>query len=109
MALITAVTVALIVGFMAGLLSFRVKSRWCPRCGDTLQCGCVVGGNLAGTVVDRLELMQMLLGHPDADVRVDFGELFLDVQDVRYSADREAIVLLLHPDDLQDAMERRRV
>lgn len=21
-------------GFLAGLFSFRVKSRWCPRCGE---------------------------------------------------------------------------
>ena len=24
-----------IVGFLAGLFSFRVKSRWCPSCGRT--------------------------------------------------------------------------
>jgi len=54
--------------------------------------------------VDRLELMQMLLGHPEADVQVDLGELLLDVRDVRYSADREAIVLLLHPADVRDAL-----
>lgn len=22
-----------LLGFLAGLFSFRVKSRWCPRCG----------------------------------------------------------------------------
>jgi hypothetical protein len=26
-------TSALLVGFLAGLLSFKVKSRWCPHCG----------------------------------------------------------------------------
>jgi hypothetical protein len=26
---------ALLVGFMAGLLTFKVKSRWCPECGTT--------------------------------------------------------------------------
>ncbi|MFD0518223.1 hypothetical protein [Paractinoplanes durhamensis] len=57
--------------------------------------------------VDRLELMQMLLGHPEADLRVDLGELLLDVRDVRYRADREAIVLLLFPDDLREALSDR--
>lgn len=28
-----AVTCALLVGFLAGLISFKVKSRWCPHCG----------------------------------------------------------------------------
>jgi hypothetical protein len=26
------------VGFMAGLLMFKVKSRWCRTCGNTLRC-----------------------------------------------------------------------
>jgi hypothetical protein len=26
---------ALLLGFLAGLLLFKVKSRWCPRCGST--------------------------------------------------------------------------
>jgi hypothetical protein len=30
-----AVLAALLVGYLAGLWSFRVKSRWCPRCGAT--------------------------------------------------------------------------
>ncbi|MFC7276038.1 hypothetical protein ACFQS1_18755 [Paractinoplanes rhizophilus] len=33
--LIGAVTSALVVGYLAGLLSFKVKARWCPRCGAT--------------------------------------------------------------------------
>lgn len=28
-----AATSALLVGFLAGLMSFKVKSRWCPQCG----------------------------------------------------------------------------
>jgi hypothetical protein len=34
--------VALVVGFLGGLLSFKVKRRWCARCGLTLTCpdGC---------------------------------------------------------------------
>jgi hypothetical protein len=27
-----------LLGFAAGLLSFKVKSRWCPHCGVTLVC-----------------------------------------------------------------------
>jgi ribosomal protein S27AE len=33
--LIGAVISALLVGYLAGLLSFKVKDRWCPRCGGT--------------------------------------------------------------------------
>jgi hypothetical protein len=54
--------------------------------------------------VDRLELMQMLLGHPEADVRVDLGEFLLDVRNVRYSSEREAVVLLLYQDDVRDVL-----
>lgn len=25
----------LLVGFLTGLLTFRVKNRWCPQCGAT--------------------------------------------------------------------------
>jgi hypothetical protein len=57
--------------------------------------------------VDRLELIQMLVGHPEADVQVDLGELLLDVRDVRYSADREAVVLLLYPADVRDVLRCR--
>ncbi len=57
-----------------------------------------------GWAVDRLELMQMVLGHPEADVQVEFGEMLLDVRDVRYSAAREAVVLLLHPADVRDVL-----
>ena len=31
--MIAAVCAALTVGFLAGLLSFKVKGRWCPECG----------------------------------------------------------------------------
>jgi NADH pyrophosphatase NudC (nudix superfamily) len=33
-----AVGPALVVGFVAGLLAFRQKSRWCPTCGATFTC-----------------------------------------------------------------------
>jgi hypothetical protein len=36
-----AVAPAVILGFLAGLLSFRIKNRWCPDCGATLACPCV--------------------------------------------------------------------
>jgi hypothetical protein len=26
---------AVLLGFLAGLLSFKVKDRWCPHCGAT--------------------------------------------------------------------------
>ncbi len=30
-----AVLTASLVGYLAGLWSFKVKARWCPRCGAT--------------------------------------------------------------------------
>jgi hypothetical protein len=33
--LIGAAIAALVVGYLAGLLSFKVKNRWCPQCGAT--------------------------------------------------------------------------
>ena len=30
-----AVLAALVLGYLSGLWSFKVKSRWCPRCGTT--------------------------------------------------------------------------
>lgn len=57
--------------------------------------------------MDRLELMQILLGHPEAEVRVDLGEFLLDVRDVRYSAEREAVVLLLYQEDVRDVLRTR--
>jgi hypothetical protein len=32
---IAAVVSALLVGYLAGLLSFKVKNRWCPHYGAT--------------------------------------------------------------------------
>jgi len=54
--------------------------------------------------VDKLDLMHIMLGHMEDDVQVEFGELLLDVRDVRYSPEREAIVLLLHSADVNDVL-----
>jgi hypothetical protein len=35
---IVGVVMALIVGFAAGLLTFKRASHWCPVCGATLRC-----------------------------------------------------------------------
>lgn len=32
---IMAVVAAVILGFLAGLFTFRLKERWCPHCGST--------------------------------------------------------------------------
>ncbi|WP_201754242.1 hypothetical protein [Micromonospora rubida] len=32
---VSAVFGGLVPGFLLGLLAFRVKSRWCPRCGES--------------------------------------------------------------------------
>ena len=36
--MVAAVIAALILGFLAGLLAFKVKSRWCPGRGEKLGC-----------------------------------------------------------------------
>jgi hypothetical protein len=38
MSIALAVLPSLIMGFAAGLLSFRVKSSWCTECGETKRC-----------------------------------------------------------------------
>ncbi|BFU43555.1 hypothetical protein KRMM14A1004_17920 [Krasilnikovia sp. MM14-A1004] len=38
MGLVIAVVAALAVGFVVGLLAFKVKQQWCPACGATLRC-----------------------------------------------------------------------
>lgn len=37
--IVGAVFAGLVVGFLVGLLSFRIKSRWCPRCGEWTLAG----------------------------------------------------------------------
>jgi len=48
--------------------------------------------------VDRLDLMHVMLGHPDLPLRVDVDGQLLDIEDFRYSPERGAVVLMLHPD-----------
>jgi hypothetical protein len=59
-------------------------------------------------MLDGLELMHIMLGHPDIDLRVDVGGYLLDIQDVRYSPERGAVVLLLHPNDIREVLSSRR-
>jgi hypothetical protein len=33
-----AVALAVVLGFLVGLFSFKVKTRWCPNCGERLRC-----------------------------------------------------------------------
>ncbi|MGC4773438.1 hypothetical protein ACLQ25_31275 [Micromonospora sp. DT44] len=33
--LLFGVLTALMVGYIAGLVSFKIKERWCPQCGTT--------------------------------------------------------------------------
>ncbi|WP_189042604.1 hypothetical protein [Micromonospora sonchi] len=35
----------LVPGFLAGLFAFRVKSRWCPRCGESTHAAPPVQGD----------------------------------------------------------------
>ncbi|RNL87705.1 hypothetical protein EFE23_26710 [Micromonospora solifontis] len=34
-AVLFGVLAALVVGYVAGLVSFKIKDRWCPQCGST--------------------------------------------------------------------------
>ena len=38
MDLALAVSAALLIGFLAGLIGLRIRRRWCPVCGSTLTC-----------------------------------------------------------------------
>lgn len=41
-------------GFVAGLLTFRVKSRWCVTCGSPLDClACTTASQRVSTVGHR--------------------------------------------------------
>lgn len=37
-ALMAAATAALVVGFLAGFVTFKRSLRWCPGCGAVLRC-----------------------------------------------------------------------
>lgn len=43
MAHLVTVILAVLLGFLAGLLSFKVKSRWCPDCGTVKRCSQCAG------------------------------------------------------------------
>lgn len=46
-----AVAAALVCGFLFGLLTFRLKQRWCRTCGSSLQCvDCLRRGQLGANV-----------------------------------------------------------
>ncbi|WP_199714410.1 hypothetical protein [Micromonospora radicis] len=34
-----------LLGFVAGLFAFKVKSRWCPRCGESTHAAPPVQGD----------------------------------------------------------------
>ncbi len=34
-----------LLGFLAGLFAFKVKSRWCPRCGESTHTMPPAGGS----------------------------------------------------------------
>lgn len=38
MGLVLPMAAALIVGVALGLFTFKLKQRWCPACGATLEC-----------------------------------------------------------------------
>ena len=48
----------------------------------------------AGTL-DRRDLMHVMLGHPDLALRVEIDGHLIDIDDFRYSPERQAIIPLL--------------
>jgi hypothetical protein len=55
--------------------------------------------------VDRIiELLEVLIGHPNVDVQVDVAGTPLDVQQIHYVPERAAVVLRLRPEDLRDVL-----
>lgn len=42
--MLAAVVAALVIGFLAGLWAFKIKSRWCPQCGSMTSAGPSVAG-----------------------------------------------------------------
>lgn len=36
--IVTVGTAALAVGYLAGLLTFKIRTRWCDTCGEWLRC-----------------------------------------------------------------------
>jgi hypothetical protein len=43
MGYLVTVVLAMLLGFLAGLLSFKVKSRWCTECGMVKSCPVCAG------------------------------------------------------------------
>ena len=80
------------------------------QCGAGRRSGVRVGRpGSRKSIVDRIELAQIILCLPESDIQVGFGEYLLDVLDVRYSAERESVVLLLHAEDVRDVLRRPRI
>ncbi|HEV7897748.1 MAG TPA: hypothetical protein VGP31_07905 [Planosporangium sp.] len=54
-ALLGAAAGGAILGFLAGLFSFKVKAQWCPVCGGRLRCvDCLQRPGAAGTTTGEL-------------------------------------------------------
>ena len=90
----------LLVGFMAGLLTFLRKQQWCSRCGAMLTCltpGANGRENMPTGQADeprqrwisdmmRDQLILSLVALPaTSDVVVQVGELHIDIVGVRHS------------------------
>ena len=50
------------------------------------------------------EVVEAIGGHPDADVTIAIGAIFVDVYAVSYDRHRDRIVLQVLPEDLTDAV-----
>ncbi len=102
----------LLVGFMAGLLTFQRKQQWCSRCGAMLTCPHPATGQadeprqrwISDMMRDQLILSLVALP-ATSDVVVQVGELHVDIVGVRHSGGRDSIVLTLDPDDVRDALK----
>ena len=51
---------AMLLGYLAGLLSFKIKSRWCPECGAIKSCPTCTGrAKTVGAQSDPLMRMRL--------------------------------------------------
>ena len=58
---IVGLAVAVLIGFLAGLLAFKVKSRWCTGCGTVKSCPKCAGW-AGSAVADGVSSRQRVAG-----------------------------------------------
>ena len=74
MGFLVTVVLAVLLGFLAGLLSFKVKSRWCSICGAVKSCPrCAAWASSVGP--QRLPDTGLTVEHPATERRQPAGRV----------------------------------